>query len=143
MTDVCKTALLPTKSSSDEGSGFRYGLNAEASLPLAQSTPAVSYNKTRLCWIVVTLWDCHIHADIVRALSWIFFMYFILSEWIESKISEECGGWVGNETSASNLNWKYIGYPAIFDTLFLPDLHIFPTYADVPSWNFLQKGLFT
>ena len=29
---------------------------------------------------VVTLWDCHIHADAVRALSWIFSMHFLLSD---------------------------------------------------------------
>ena len=30
--------------------------------------------------IVVPLWDCHIHADAGRALSWIFSMYFLLSD---------------------------------------------------------------
>ena len=52
----------------------------EASLPLAQSAPAVSHDITRLCQIVVALWDCQIHADAVRALSWIFSMYFLLSD---------------------------------------------------------------
>ena len=62
------------------GSGMVSGLRAEASLPQAQSTPTVSHDTTRLCPIVVSLWDCHIHADAVRALSWIFFMYFLLSD---------------------------------------------------------------
>ena len=80
ITDVCTTALLPTKPSSDDDSGFRHGFRAEASLPLAQSVLAVSYDTTRLCQIVVTLWDCYIHADAVRALSRIFSMYFLLSD---------------------------------------------------------------
>ena len=42
--------------------------------------PAVSHDTTRLCQIVVALWDCQIHADAVRALSWIFSMYFLLSD---------------------------------------------------------------
>ena len=57
---------------------FRDGFGAEASLPLAQSAPAVSHDNTRLCQIVVTLWDCHSHAEAVRALSWIFSVYFLL-----------------------------------------------------------------
>ena len=34
-----------------------------------------------------------------------------------SKISQEYGGWIGNETSASDFDRKYICYPAISDTL--------------------------
>ena len=55
MNDVCTAALLPTKPSSDDDSGFRHGFGAEASLPLAQSAPAVTHDTTRFCWIVVTL----------------------------------------------------------------------------------------
>ena len=69
MTDVYTAALLPTKPSSDDDSRFRHGFKAEASLPLTQSPPAVTHNTTRLCWIDVTLCDCHILADAVRALS--------------------------------------------------------------------------
>ena len=79
ITDVYRTALLLTKPSSDD-SGFRHGFDAEASLPLAQSALAVSHVTSRLCQIVVTLWDYHIHADAVRTLSWIFSMYFLLSD---------------------------------------------------------------
>ena len=79
-TDVCITALLPRKPSSDDDSGFKHGFGAEASLPLAQSAPAASHDTTTLCQIVVVLWDCHIHADAVTALSWIFSMYLLLSE---------------------------------------------------------------
>ena len=61
--DACTTALLPIKPSSDDDSGFRHGFRAEGSLPFAQSAPAVSHDTTSLCQIVVTLWDCHIHAD--------------------------------------------------------------------------------
>ena len=62
------------------GPGFRHNFGAKASLPLAQSSPAVSHDTTRLCQIVVALWDCQIHADAVRALSWIFSVYFLLSD---------------------------------------------------------------
>ena len=37
MTDVCTAALLSTKPSSDDDSGFRHGFVAKASLLLAQS----------------------------------------------------------------------------------------------------------
>ena len=80
ITDVCITPLFLTKFSSDDDSGFRHGFGAEASLPLAQSAPAVSHDTSRLCQIVVTQWDCQIHADAVRALSWIFSMHFLLSD---------------------------------------------------------------
>ena len=49
ITDVYTTTLLPTKPSSDDGSGFRNGFGAEASLPLGQSAPVVSDDTTRLC----------------------------------------------------------------------------------------------
>ena len=72
--------MLPIKPSSEDDSGFRHSFGAEASLPLAQTDPSVSHDTTSLCQIVVTLWDCHIHAAAVRALSWIFSMYFLLSD---------------------------------------------------------------
>ena len=80
MTDVYTTALFPTKPSLDDSSGFKHGFRAETSLPQTQSAPAVTHVTTRLRWIAVTLWDCHIHADAVKALSWIFSMYFLLSD---------------------------------------------------------------
>ena len=80
MTDVYTAALLPKKPSLDDKSGFRQCFGAEASLPLTLVTPAVTYDTIKLCCIDVTLWDCHIHADAVRTLSWIFFMYFLLSD---------------------------------------------------------------
>ena len=122
---------------------FRHDFGIEALLPLTQGSPAVTYNTTRLCWIDVTLWNCHIHADAVRALSWIFFYVFPLVWWRKFKINQEYRGWVGNETWASDLDRKYIGYPAISDTLMLQILISIPTYADVPSQIFFQKGLLT
>ena len=80
MTDVYTPALLPTKPSSDDDCGFMHGFGAEASLPLTRDDPAVSHDTTRLCWIDVTLGDFHIHTGAVRALSWIVFMYFFLSD---------------------------------------------------------------
>ena len=70
ITDVYTTALLLTKPSSDDDSGFRHGFGAKASLPLTQSAPAVSYDTTRLCQIIVALWDCQIHASNFSQISW-------------------------------------------------------------------------
>ena len=106
-----------------------------------QSAPAVSPDTTRLCQIVVALWDCQIYADAVRALSWIFSMYFLLSD----------GGsprWVKKtevELAIKPLHPTLIGNTFViqpFQTHFLADVHIFPTYADVPSRIFFQNGPF-
>ena len=78
MTDAYTVALLPTKPSSDDDSGFRHGVGAEVSLPLTNSAPPVTHDTTRLCWIDVTQWDCHIPANAVRALYFIFFYVFPL-----------------------------------------------------------------
>ena len=48
LTDGYTTALLLTKPSSDDDTGFRHGLGAEASLPLAQSAQAESHDTIRL-----------------------------------------------------------------------------------------------
>ena len=51
--------------------------------------------------------------------SFFFFRYiFSLVWWWMSKINQICWGWDGNETSASDLDRKYICYPAISDILF-------------------------
>ena len=92
MTDVCTAVLLPTKPTSNNDSGFRHSFEAETSLPLTQSAPAVTHDTTRLCWIVFTQINCHIHADVVRALSCFFFYVFPLVWWRKSKISQECWG---------------------------------------------------
>ena len=55
ITDVYITALLLTKPSSDDDSGFGHGFGTEASLPLAQSVPTVSHDTTRLCQIAGSL----------------------------------------------------------------------------------------
>ena len=62
MRDVYMAALLPA----NDDSGFRHSIGSKESLPLAQSAQAVIHHTTRLCWIVFTLCDCHIHADAVR-----------------------------------------------------------------------------
>ena len=118
ITYAYTTALLLTKPSSDDDSRFRHGFGAEASLPLAQSAPSVSHDTTRLCQIVVALWDCQIHADAGEVLSWIFSMYFLLSDGRCPRLVKKTGGRVGNKTSASDSDRKYICYLAIFDTLF-------------------------
>ena len=75
MIGVFTAALLPTKPWSDDDSGFRHILGAEASLPLTQSVTAITHDTTRLYWIDVTLWDFHIHTDAVRVLSWISYVF--------------------------------------------------------------------
>ena len=117
ITDVCKTALLLTKPSSDDDSGFRFGFGVEASLPLAQSAPALSHDTTRLS-------DCR-HSIGLPCPRWCslslildLFHVYPLVWWRKSKISRENGSWVGNKTSASDFDRKYICYPAISDTLF-------------------------
>ena len=47
-----------------------------------------------------------------------FYVFFLVWRW-KFKISQEYEGWIGHETSASDLNRKHGGYPAISDTLFL------------------------
>ena len=46
----------------------------------------LNWSNISLCQIVVALWDCQIHADAVRALSWIFSMYFLLSDGGSSRL---------------------------------------------------------
>ena len=108
MTDVSTAALLLKKPSSEDDSGFRHGFEAESALPQVLWTPTVTHGTTRLCWIVITLWDCYSYADAVRALSWIFFYVFLLVWLRKSKIIQECGGWVRKETSTSDLSYIYI-----------------------------------
>ena len=78
MADVYTAVLLPTKPSLDDASGFRHGFGAESSLPLTQSAPAVTHDTTRPCLRDVTVWNCHVYVDAVRALD--LFMYFLLSD---------------------------------------------------------------
>ena len=59
ITDVCTRALVLTKPSSDDNSGFKHGFGAEASLSLAQSTPAVSHDTTKLCQIYIYIVYTH------------------------------------------------------------------------------------
>ena len=142
INDVCIPALLPTKPSSDDDSGFRHGFGAKASLPFAQSAPAVTHDITRFGWIVVTQWDWHIHADAVRALSWIFFMYFLLFDGESSRL-------VTNEEV--ELVMKLWHPTLIGNTLIIQPFLIhcsrrssyFSTYDDVANQNYFQMGLLT
>ena len=49
MTDIYTAALVPTKPSSGDDSGFKHSFRAEASLPRAQSAPAIPHDTNRLC----------------------------------------------------------------------------------------------
>ena len=55
ITDVYTTALLQAKPLSYDDFGLRHGFGAETSLPLAQCSPAVSYETTSLCQTVVSV----------------------------------------------------------------------------------------
>ena len=142
ITDVCTTALLPRKPSSDDDSGFKHGFGTEPSLPLAQSASAVSHDTTRLCQIIVTLWDFHIHTDAVRALSWIFSIYFLLSDGGSPRLVKN--GEV--ELAMKPLHLTSIGNTLVIQPFLTHCSHrssYFSTYTDVPSQNFFQKGLLT
>ena len=51
-------ALLSTKPPSDDDPEVKHGFAAKASLSITQSTPAVSYNTTRIYWFSIPLWEC-------------------------------------------------------------------------------------
>ena len=71
--------LLPTKPSFNNDFGFKHGFRAEASLPLTQNAPAGPNNTTKLCWsVVVNLWECYIHTDIIKGLFWIISFIYII-----------------------------------------------------------------
>ena len=81
MTDFYTAGLLQTKPLSDDDSGFNHCFEVKASLPQTLSDPPVTHNTTKLCWIIITQWDCHIHTDTVIAfLGSFFFIYFLLSD---------------------------------------------------------------
>ena len=105
MTDVYTAALHLTKPASEDDSGFKQVFGTDTSLPPIHRAPAVTQDTARLCWIDVTQWDCHIHADAVKALSWIFLMS-----------DGESPRFVKNTKVMKlrhYLDKKYIGYPAI------------------------------
>ena len=56
----------------------------------------------------------------------------------KSKISQECGGWLGNETSESDLDMKYIGYSAI-SLIVLRDPHIYQLRLICPVETFFKR----
>ena len=124
ITDVYTTALLLTKPSSDDDSGFWHGFGAEASLPLTQRAPAVSHNTTRVCQIVVALWDCQIHADADGG-----------SPRLVKKTEVELAIKSLRLTSKEN---TFVIQP--FLTHRSCRSSYFVTYADVPSRSFLHKG---
>ena len=142
ITDVCTIALLPTKPLLDDDFGSRHGFGTKAPLPLAQSTPAVSHVTKRFCQIVVTLWDCHIRADAVRALSWISFMYFHLSDGGSPRLFTKTEAeLVMKPLHPTSIGTTFLIKPFLTHVLVNP--HIFPTYAGVPCRNFLQEGPLT
>ena len=139
ITDVYTTALLPTKPSSDDDSGFRHGFGAEASLPLAQSAPAVSHDTTKLCQVVVTLWDCHIHTDAVSALSWIFSMNFLLSDGGSPRLVQNAEV----ELAMKPLQSTLIGNTFVIPPFLMHCSRRSSNFSKILIRNFLQKGPLT
>ena len=84
LTDVYTTALLLTKPSSDDDSGFGHGFGAEASLPLVQSAPATPPDFVRLLSLYriarSTLMQLSLILDLLNV--------FPLVWWKKSKISQ-------------------------------------------------------
>ena len=72
-----------------------------------------------------------------------FFYVFPFVWWRKSKLSQEYRGLVGKETSASNLDMKYIGYQAISDTLFSQILRFSQLTLMFPVEIFFKKGPWT
>ena len=67
--------FLPTKISSDDDSGLSYYFQTKTPLPLIQSALEVPLVTDKLCWLVLTLWECHIYNDTEMTLIWIFFSF--------------------------------------------------------------------
>ena len=139
ITDVYTIALILTKPSSDDDSGFRHGFGAEASLPVAHSTPAVSDDTTRLCQIIVAQWDCQINAVADRALSWTFSMHSLLSDGESPRLVKK----TEVESAIKPLHPTSIGNTFVIQA-FLTHCSrrssYFSTYADVP--NSITKTFF-
>ena len=115
MSSIQIPVFFPTKPSSNDESWSRLSFGAETSLPITQSSLALSHDTNKLWKFVIILWKCHIHVHVVLALFCIFFPFIW---WGKSKISLVCRGCIGNEISASNLHRKYICYPYISNSLF-------------------------
>ena len=82
-------------------------IKAEASFPLTQATPGLFQCTTKLCWFreqCGRILSLQKQLLLHLAASWCI-SYFL---WWKSKFSWVCGGQIGNKTSASGFNRKYI-----------------------------------
>ena len=137
MTDVYTVALLPTKPSSDDDSGFRPMPFRESIITTNPECPSSNsqYHQILLDWrhsgIAISM--------LMHKEPFLGSFLCISSCPIKSKISLEYGGWVGNETSASDLDRKYVDYPAISDTLFSQIIEFFQLRLMCPVEIFLQR----
>ena len=132
ISDVYTAALLPTKPSSDDDFRFRHGFGVKASLPLTQRAPAVTHNTTRRhCGIAIS--------TLMQLEPYVGFFYVLpLVWWRKSKISQEYRVELVMKPWHLTSIWNMLVIQP-FLTLFPQILIFFPTYTDVPSWNFLQK----
>ena len=93
-----------------------------------------------------TLLDCRPYVIVIPTMLQLepylesFFNVYPLVWWGKSKISQEYGGWVGNETLASDLDRKYVGYSAISDTLFSQILIFFQPTLMCPVEIFFKRN---
>ena len=67
------------------------------------------------------------------------FYVFPLAWWKKPQISQEYGGWVDNETSASDIDWRYIGYPVTSNSFFLQILIFFQLMLMCPVEIFFER----
>ena len=119
MADVYTATLRPTKAFIRWLLWVQAWFGRRSIITTNQERPSSNSRYHQLFrWIDVTLWDYHIHTETVRALSLIFFYAFPPLSLRNSNINQEYGGRVRNESSASDLDREYVGYPAISDTLF-------------------------
>ena len=101
----------------------------------SQSAPAVYHDTTRLCEAVVTLWDCHIHADAVRVLSWIFSIYFLLSDGGSPRLVKKTEVVLAiKPLLPTSRGITFVIQP------FLSHCSRRSSYFSNLRWNFLQKG---
>ena len=111
ITDVCTTALLPTKPLSDDDSGFMHGFGAEASLPVAHLYIYIYiYIYITLMYIYTYIHTyIHIYIYIYKWPSCIYIYIYIrviklcLKNWPCMLVSREVGNYIYIDWLYSNI----------------------------------------
>ena len=113
-------------------------------------SPMDSYTWTHQCWLTCKILHSSArckhwvlskgltksNADAVKALSWIFLMYFLLFDGERPRL-------VKNMVVELVMKPHHLTLIGNILVIVLADPHIFPTYTDVPIRNFLLRGLLT